>query len=106
MSLPEQTAAFQDCYDLFERAQNSTKGIRIPVADERAARYLRLRLNHARVLERREAQKLYERHDPRHNKSINDKFRVTYLPTVEGDGYWVYIEPWCADNYEGVEEIE
>ena len=107
MSLPEQMAAYNDCYEFFERAQASTKGIRIPVADEPAARYLRIRMNMSRVLERREAMRLYEKHDPRYAKSVNDKFRVTFRPAAENDGtYWVYIEPWSAEIYEGVEELE
>lgn len=104
MSLPESMAAYGDCYDFYDRAQDAPKGIRIPVADRPAATQLRLRLNQARVLQRREAMRLYDRTDPRYGKSINDKFRVT---TREGpDSWWVYIEAWCAEAYEGVEELE
>lgn len=94
MALPDTPAAYQDCYDHFEKAQRSERGIRIHMPDFKSAHYLRSRLNQARVLERRQACRVYPKEDPRYNKSENDKFRVSIIETAEGDGYWVYIELW------------
>ena len=97
MALSEATAAYSDCYDLFEKAQNDGKGVRIHLPNRPEAHMLRMRLNQARVLERRESMRIYDRIDPRYGKSENDRFRVTIREAAEGDGYWVYIEEWAAD---------
>jgi hypothetical protein len=94
LALPDTPAAYTDCYDHFERAQQSEKGIRIFVDDFKSASYLRSRLNQARAIERRQSRRVYPPDDPKYNRSENDKFRVTMLPSAEGDGYWVYIELW------------
>lgn len=106
MALPEATAAYEDCYEYYERAQSSTKGIRIATPTRESAFHLRARLNMARALERRDSMRTYDRTDPRYGKSVNDKYRVTMLPAAEGEtGWWVYIEEWRADFGE-VEELE
>ena len=98
MALSESIAAYTDCFEFYEQAQADGKGIRILVEDRKAATVLRGRLNQARVLERRESMRLYDRTDVRYGKSENDRFRVTMRETAEGDGYWVYIEPWAAET--------
>ncbi len=108
MALPEALSAYEDCYEYYDRAQNSAKGIRIAVHNREAAVYLRMRLNQARALERREARRTYPISDPRHGKSANDCFRVTFHPCADGEpGFWVYIERWVhtADRAE-IEELE
>ena len=102
MALSEATAAYSDCYDLFEKAQNDGKGVRIHLPNRPEAHMLRMRLNQARVLERRESMRIYDRIDPRYGKSENDQFRVTIREAVEGDSWWVYIEQWA----DGALEVE
>ena len=105
MALSESMAAYEDCYDYFERARASTNGIRVLVGSRSEAYILRMRINHARVLQRREASRIYERNDPRWGKSENDRLRVKILETAEEDGkFWVYIEPWRQD-IESIEEL-
>jgi len=105
MALSESIAAYEDCFEYFERAQASERGIRIIVSDYKQACLLRIRLNQARVLQRREAMRIYEREDPRYGKSENDRYRVTLRPVAEGEeGHWVYIEPW-AQAVVDVEEL-
>lgn len=99
MALSESIAAYTDCLDLYDRAQADGKGVRVLVENQNAAYILRLRLNHARVLERRESMRLYERTDPKYGKSANDRFRVTMREAAEGEtGFWVYIEEWAQDH--------
>jgi hypothetical protein len=106
LALSNQIAAYEDCLDYFERAQNAPKGIRILKETFAQAYSLRQRLHHFRVLERAETTKLYAPTDPQYNKSENDKFRVTLQSPAEGEtGTWVYIEPWAADHID-IEELE
>lgn len=105
MALSDCTSAYPDCYEHYERAGSSPKGIRILLNTENEAMQLRFRLYQARKLERVQSMRMYKREDPQYNKSINDRFRVTIRPTAELDGkYWVYIEPWDQE-VEAVEEL-
>jgi hypothetical protein len=76
MALTDSIAAYEDCFQAFERAAKSKKGIRILFEDKKTANYFRLRMNYARVLQRREAVRMYDRTDPRFGKSEFDKFRL------------------------------
>lgn len=105
MALSDSMAAYSDCYDYYERARNG-KGIRILLPDDKQAGILRMRLNQARVLERRESMRIYDRTDPRYGKSENDKFRVAVRPVAEGEiGCWVYIEEWAQETL-AIEDLE
>lgn len=105
MALSESVAAYEDCYDHFDRAKNSPNGIRVLLATEKEAVYLRFRLNQARVLERRDSMRIYDRSDPRYGKSENDCFRISCLPPADGEtGHWVYIQRW-SQKIEGLEEL-
>lgn len=105
MALSDAMAAYEDCYEYFDRARSSEKGIRILIDTEAIAYQLRLRLNKARVLERTESRRVYPATDPRHGKSENDRYRIAIRPTAEEDGkFWVYIELW-ADTISEIEEL-
>jgi len=108
VALTNNLCAYEDCFEHYEQARNSVKGIRVLHATKAAASMFRMRLNHARVLERNEAKKLYPPDDPRWGKSENDHLRVMLKPAAEDDGkFWVYIEPWSIGHeHLGVEEIE
>jgi type I site-specific restriction endonuclease len=110
MALSESMAAYSDCYEHYDRAREATDrskpGIRILVDDENQARYLQMRMNKARKLEREQSKRTFDRIDHRWNKSENDKFRVRIMPTAESDGkWWVYVEEWVQRIIE-VEELE
>ena len=105
MALSDQTSAYSDCYDFFDRAIRSGRGIRILVPSEKDASFLRFRLNQSRVLQRRESTRVYQRTDPQYGKCEFDKFRVTTRPPADGEtGFWVYIEEWSAETLD-VEEL-
>jgi hypothetical protein len=106
LALPQTLAAYEDCYLYYERATASPRGIRILLQSYNDAHRLRSRMNQARVLERREAARLYPPDSPQHGKSANDKFCVSIAPTAEGDGkYWLYVQLW-EQQVEDVEELE
>lgn len=94
MALPTVAAAYEDCYDHYERARESERGIRIFFQKEKDARHFQFRMHQARSIERRESRQVYDKIDPRWNKSINDRYRVAVRQAAEGDGWWVYIEVW------------
>ncbi len=105
MALPLAPAAYTDCYDHFERAQRSERGIRILSDSYEAAFHLRSRMNQARVIERRESARIYPRADPKHAKSENDCFKLTLVKTAEDDGkWWIYVQRWDQTEVE-IEEL-
>jgi len=93
LALPETMAAYTDCYEIYDRAQHDGKGVRVHVGEQKDAGILRMRMNQARVLQRREAMRMYDRTDARYGKSENDKFRNTIKEDTEGN-WWLYVEPW------------
>ena len=105
MSLPNTTAAYEDCFDHYERARHSPNGIRVLLPDLGQARHLQFRMHQARVLERRDSMRIYGKTDPRWGKSENDHLRVSLVAPADGEsGHWVYIEPW-GQKPEAVEEL-
>lgn len=95
MALSESIAAYEDCYDTYERAMKAPKGIRVLFDNKKAASYFRIRMNQARVLQRRESMRMYPREDPRYGKSEYDKFRIKLVEAAEGTGeWWVYVDPF------------
>ncbi len=108
MALSESIAAYEDCYDTYERAMKAPKGIRVLFDNKKAASYFRIRMNQARVLQRREAMRQYERTDPRYGKSEFDKFRIKIVEAAEATGeWWVYVDPFGqAEEIQTIEELE
>lgn len=111
MALPTTYAAYQDCFDHFERAKNSKsgKGTRILCTSYKAAAQFQMRMHQARAIDRRESKRLYEQADPRWGKSEFDSLKVCIRPAAdpEADGgtHWIYIIPWVSE-YVTVEELE
>lgn len=104
MALTEAIAAYTDCFEIYEAAHKSPKGVRVHIGDQKAAGIMRMRMNQARVLERKESKRLYDRTDPRYGKSENDKFRNRMLEDTEGE-WWLYVEPWGLMGLE-IEPLE
>lgn len=105
MALPNTTAAYEDCYDHYERARTAPNGIRVLLPDLASARHLQMRMHQARVLERRDSMRIFDKTDPRWGKSENDSLRVSLRPVADGEtGHWVYIEQW-GSKPEAVEEL-
>lgn len=108
MALPNQIAAYEDCFDIFDKALADDKGVRVSFEDHGQARYFQLRMCNARALQRAESTRLYDRTDIRWNKSIYDGL-VVRNPAPDPDGvWWVYIERHGAQitGVESIAEIE
>ncbi len=95
MPLNTSRLAYEDCYELLNRAMAAPNGIRAAcgVGDDGigVAYYLRTRLHYARTLARRESMQIYEETDPEYGISPYDHL---VIKIKDGDGqWWVYIEP-------------
>jgi hypothetical protein len=90
MALSDQLAAYSDCEDLFSQAKADTLGARACFATDAQAKYFRLRLNHYRVLLRRESARIYEKMDAQYGKSDYDEFICQVKEDTEGN-FWVYV---------------
>ena len=75
MALSESMAAYTDCYEIYDAARDNPQGVRVLIGEYSQAGIMRMRMNQARVLERKEAKRLYDRTDPKYGKSENDKFQ-------------------------------
>jgi len=91
MTTSTSKSSYGDCFDLFDRALESSHGIRNRCDSEGAAKHLRQRLNYARTLSRRESREIYAEDHPSFGISPYDPFMVL-VKNVDG-AWWVYIEP-------------
>jgi hypothetical protein len=83
MSLSNSRLAYEDCYKLLDQALDEDRGIRIEVNDLAAANYLRMRIHHARTIDRQENKVTYPDKDhPLHGRSPYD----ILIARIEGDG--------------------
>lgn len=91
MTLPKSRQAYNDCYEILDRAHESSEGIRIPVDSYEAAESLRSRLHMARKLHREDNEIAYEPGHAMHGASPYDAL-VVRIKAVKGKHY-LYIEP-------------
>lgn len=91
MSLSNSRLSYSDCYDLLDRAIEEPRGIRVEVPDLNAAVYLRMRIHHARTINRQENARIYkDPSEPLHGRSPYDVFVVR---VEEANGLaWVYLD--------------
>jgi hypothetical protein len=91
MSLNNSRRSYDDCFALFDRALEADRGIRVEVDDIRAANYLRMRMHHARSIDRGENRVIHaDPGDAMHGKSIYDIFVVRIEDAAPKA--WVYID--------------
>jgi hypothetical protein len=90
MSLSNSRQAYEDCYDMMDKALESSDGVRVGFEDREQAVYLRMRMNQARQLDRKFNTGRYNGDDPRRRHSEYDVLSMRIR--VEGGMYWIYIE--------------
>ena len=107
MSLPNQIGAYGPELDLFDRAIDDPKGIRVHAGSETAAEQMRFRLHQARALQRVENTRIYDKTDPRHGNCEYDKLICRLREDTEHQ-WWVYIERHGVEvsRIESLSEIE
>ena len=90
MPLNNQILAYEDCFELFQRALADSRGIRARFYTSGKARHMQMRMNQARALEREESRRMYPSDDLRWNKSQFDVLAVKVNSV--GNEWWVVIE--------------
>lgn len=90
MSANASLYAYEDCFELLDRAVESTTGVRAKVRDQGEAYQFKTRLHQARALSRRQAMQMYpDTAHPEHGKSVYDDLVVSLRQ--EGENWWIYI---------------
>lgn len=91
MSISTSRGAYQDCRDLFEKADEDPRGCRVFIGPEGQARFFIMRMHQARQIDRNDNRQMYEFGHPMHNASPWDKFKCSKREDNDGK-WWVYVE--------------
>jgi hypothetical protein len=105
MSLPKSRNAYQDCYELYDRALTAPAGIRFNVESEEAAIHLRMRMHTARTIDRDDNSAMHPRGAPMHGCSAYDPLQILIRADAD-DLWWVYIEPRAVHIIGDIEELQ
>jgi hypothetical protein len=92
MSLSSATAAYEDCYAIFDTAVATPGGCRVRVGTRAQAKYLQLRMNQARHLQRQQSKRIYPTSSLAYNTSEYDGYTVRVVEDTDAY-FWIYIEP-------------
>jgi hypothetical protein len=90
MTISTSPLAYDDCYEVFERAIASDKGIRIPFTTSDETMNYVMRLHNARQLKRDLNTEVYPKDHPMYGKSDYDILKCSRRK-VDGT-YFVYVE--------------
>ena len=104
MSVPTSRLAYQDVYDIFDKALGDPHGIRIPFPSHGKAAYYRLRMYYGRNIARADNKKIYEEGHPMHGRSNYDALSAT-LREVNGIWY-IYLIPLLNADHMEIESLE
>lgn len=100
MPLSKSIYAYNDCCQIYERAMESAvsggPGVRVRQEKESDAIYLRMRMNNARAINRRDNADIYAPGDPLYKASVWDALMVT-IKMIDDD-FYVYVEPHGIDT--------
>lgn len=91
MSISLSRGAYQDCRDLFERAEEDPKGCRIYIGDQGQARHFVMRMHMCRNIDRKDNGEKYELGHHMYMASAWDRLKCSMKPDADG-AYWVYVE--------------
>lgn len=90
MSISTSKLAYEDCYDILDRALNAPSGIRVAAETRGQAVQLLTRLNYARTLERELSKEIHHPESSDYNVSQYDTLQVR-RPREEDSKWWIYI---------------
>lgn len=99
MTLTNQRAAFTDCYALYQSAVDSPRGagVRTPFPAYNKARFFSLRMNHARLLQRRDNRRIYPQTHPLYDTSDYDHLQVVVRGPDPNNEWWVEVKPHAQE---------
>lgn len=105
MSLPTRSAAYTDCYTLYEAALATPSGVRNPFPTENAARLFQLRMHQARSLLHRDSRRAYPAESHLYDTSEFDGLQCQVLGPDDAGEWWVYVRPHGVKlEFEPIEE--
>jgi hypothetical protein len=90
MPLNESRLAYEDCYEVMDKALEAEDGVRVGFPNEEEAKYYQMRMNQARQLDRRFNGKRYATTHPMHQHSEYDA--LSFRIRSDGKRYWIYAE--------------
>jgi hypothetical protein len=96
MALSDSRNAYDDCFELLDKALNSEKGVRYQETSESMAKHMINRLNYARSIDRRMNKEIFDTTSPKHGVSAYDSLIVS-RPKFADDKWWVYIQQRIFD---------
>ncbi len=96
MSLSRSPRSFDDCYEIMDRALDDEKGARFAVKDISQAMYTRMRLHHARSLDRVTNLTAHPEGHAMHGCSVYDELVVRIREDRQGQ-IFVYLERMKVD---------
>jgi hypothetical protein len=101
MPIPTNRMSYKDIYEVYDRALDDPKGIRLPFDSLADAKNYQMRMHNARAIDRRESRRTYREDDPMHGQSIYDVLQVRVRHGEDGTVF-LYVEP----KDKGAPEIE
>lgn len=110
MPVSSSRLSYSDCFTLFERALEDTKGARFqPKASKSDGNYgdcyhFRLRMHQARAIDRKDNKEIYEPGEPLYGRSILDPL-VIQIKGPDSEGlHWIYVTH-TEINVEDIESL-
>lgn len=104
MPAPTTRLAYTAIYDIFAKALEDPKGIRMQLPDYNTAVHMRMRMHKARSIDREDSLKLYSPEDRRHGVSVYDGLQLRIRTDTDNET-WLYIEPRTADIIGDIEYL-
>lgn len=110
MPVSNSRLSYSDCFTLFDKALEDTKGARFQVSEGKHhgdAWQFRLRMHQARAIDRKDNRELYQLGDPLYGHSVYDPLIIQIKTDTEGK-YWIYVKHTeiDADQIEALSELE
>lgn len=103
MTIPTNRMSYIDCFEVWDRALEDPKGIRVPFETREAAKHFQMRMHNARAVDRRENRSIYEKGHQMHGQSTYDPYQVIIREGEDGT-YFLYLEP--RDKHIAIDQIE
>jgi hypothetical protein len=105
MSFNKSILAFDDIRQVFDRALQTPRGLKIPCPSRGKAINLRSRFNYFRKIDRDESLKIYPTDHPMFGRSSYDKLALRVPEKGHPEENILFIEPHSAESYK-IEEIK
>lgn len=98
MTIPQNRGAYRDIYEILDKSLEDPRGIRLPFNTNADAKTQQMRFNMARVIDRRDNARVYDKDNPMHGQSVYDglSFRIVMVEdenSPTGLTFFLYIEP-------------